>query len=31
MYQLSIDGVSTNRISKILTSEGIKTKKGNPN
>lgn len=27
MYQLSIDGVSTNRISKILTSEGIKTKK----
>lgn len=31
MYQLSIDGVSTNRISKILTSEGIKTKRGNPN
>lgn len=31
MYQLSIDGVSTNRISKILTSEGVKTKKGNPN
>lgn len=31
MYQLSIEGVSTNRISKILTSEGIKTKKGNSN
>lgn len=31
MYQLSTEGVSTNRISKILTSEGIKTKKGNSN
>ena len=31
MYQLSIEGVSTNRISKILTSEGIKTKRGNSN
>lgn len=31
MYQLSIDGVSTNRISKILTSEGIKTKRNNAN
>lgn len=31
MFQLSIDGVSTNRISKILTSEHIRTKKNNCN
>lgn len=31
MFQLSIEGVSTNRISKILTSEHIRTKKSNRN
>lgn len=31
MYQLSIEGVSTNRISRIFTSEHIITKRGNLN